>query len=67
MMQNKWWHSSCLEMKKQGKSSRQIAKDLFGSASKKSTVNDFLRYSKEGFIYENTKYQFLRDPVASRK
>ena len=25
------------------------------------TVSDFLRYSKEGFIYENTKYQFLKD------
>lgn len=25
------------------------------------TVNDFIKYSKEGFIYENTKYQFLKD------
>ena len=41
-MQDKWWHKTCIEMKKQGKSSRQIAKDLFGSASKKSTVNDYL-------------------------
>lgn len=27
------------------------------------TVSDFLRYSKLGFIYEDTKYRFLKDKI----
>lgn len=38
---SKWWHQQSLEMRKQGKSSRQIAKDLFGKSSMKSSVNYF--------------------------
>ena len=29
--------------------------------NRRFSVADFIRYSKQGFIYENTKYQFLKD------
>lgn len=48
MTQSKWWWDSALEMRKQGKSSRQIAKDLFGKSSMKSSVNYFFnKYDAE--------------------
>lgn len=44
--------------KKEGQGDRYIE-----VKRRRFTVSDFLRYSKEGFIYENTKYQFLKDKL----
>ena len=55
-MTNKWWHQPSLEMRKQGKSSRQIAKDLFGKSSMKSSVNYFFNKwdAENNYGVENT-------------
>lgn len=42
--------------KKEGQEDRYIE-----VKRRRFSVADFLKYSKEGFIYENTKYQFLKD------
>lgn len=52
---SKWWHQPSLEMRKQGKSSRQIAKDLFGKSSMKSSVNYFFnKWDAENKVTKET-------------
>ena len=58
MTQSKWWWASAIEMRKQGKSSRQIAKDLFGKSSMKSSVNYFFnKYDAENKDINNAVKQ----------